>query len=190
MVSIGQTFDVVFICTGNRFRSALAAGVLRRAAGDADLAVRSFGTLKLEPGPALPEAVEFARAHGVDLSDHRCRSLAGEHLRDADLVVGFELIHAATAVLEADAPRDRAFLLAEIVAYLDQLPSTADGTAEGARRAVEAAAALRRERRLEVAEEIEDPLGRPTKAQTLIAADVAARTSRLARLLFGEEQRT
>jgi protein-tyrosine-phosphatase len=135
--------------------------------------------------PALPEAVELARAHGVDLSAHRCRSLAGEDLRHADLVVGFELVHAATAVLDAGAARDRTFLLAELLAYLDQIESTADGTAEGARRVVEAAAALRRERRNLGVEEIEDPLGQSTKAQALIADDVAMLTSRLAVRLFG-----
>jgi protein-tyrosine phosphatase len=140
--------------------------------------------------PALPEAVELARAYGVDLSTHRCRSLVGEDLRHADLVVGFELVHAATAVLDADAARDRTFLLAELVAYLEHLPATADGTAEGARRAVEAVAALRRERRNLAVEEIDDPLGRPAKAQALIADDVATLTSRLAAQLFGAEART
>jgi protein-tyrosine-phosphatase len=149
------------------------------------LVVRSYGTLRLDPLPALPEAVELARAHGVDLSEHRCRSLAGEDLGDADLVVGFELVHAATAVLNAAAPRDRTFLLGELVTYLEQVPSTADGTPEGARRAVEAAAAQRRARRIAF-EEIADPLGLPAKVQARIAADVAAQTSRLASQLFGE----
>jgi protein-tyrosine-phosphatase len=173
------------VCTGNRFRSALAEGVFRTAAGDTSVAVQSYGTLRLDPVPALPEAVEFAQAHGVDLSAHRCRSLVGQDLRDSDLVVGFELVHAATAVLDADAPRDRTFLLTELLTYLDQLASAADGTAEGARRVVEAAATLRRERRTLAVEEIDDPLGRSTKAQALIADDVAALTSRLAARLFG-----
>ena len=149
--------------------------------------MQSYGTLRLDPLPALPEAIELARAHGVDLSAHRCRSLSGEDLRDADLVVGFELVHAATAVLDAGAARDRTFLLAELLAYLNQTPSTADGTVEGARRVIEAAAALRRERRNLAVEEIDDPLGRPAKAQALIADDVAALTSRLAARLFGAE---
>ena len=178
------TCDFVFVCTGNRFRSALAEAVFRRETADADVRVQSFGTLRLDQLPALPEAVDLARAHGVDLSQHRCRSLVGEDLRDADLVVGFELMHAATAVLNASASRDRTFLLSELVAYLDLLPPTADGTPKGARRAVEAAAALRSEHRLTV-EEIADPLGRPAKVQARIAADVAAQTSRLALHLFG-----
>lgn len=173
------------MCTGNRFRSALAEGVFRTAAGETSVAVQSYGTLRLDPLPALPEAVELARAHGVDLSAHRCRSLVGNSLRDADLVVGFELVHAATAVLDAGAARDRTFLLAELLAYVDGLASTADGTAEGARRVVEAAATLRRERRTLAVEEIDDPLGRSTKAQALIADEVAALTSRLAARLFG-----
>lgn len=140
--------------------------------------------------PALPEAVELARAYGIDLSGHRCRSLAGQDLREVDLVVGFELVHAATAVLDANAVRDRTFLLAELVAYLEHIPATADGTAEGARRAVEAASAFRRERRSLAAEEIGDPLGRPAKAQARVADDVAALTSRLAAQLFGAEVQT
>jgi protein-tyrosine-phosphatase len=147
--------------------------------------VRSYGTLRLDPLPALPEAVELAHSYGVDLSGHRCRSLAGEDLRDVDLVVGFELVHAARAVLDADAARERTFLLTELVAYLEHIPATTDGRVEGARRAVEAAAALRRERRKLAVEEIDDPLGRPAKAQAQIADDVAALTTLLAARLFG-----
>ena len=100
-------------------------------------------------------------------------------------MVGFELVHAATAVLEANAARDRTFLLAELTGYLDEISSLADGTADGARRLLEAAAAARRTRRSLAVDEIDDPLGRSAKDQALIAEDVAALTSRLARRLFG-----
>ena len=99
--------------------------------------------------------------------------------------MGFELVHAATAVLEANAVRDRTFLLAELTGYLDEISPEADGTADGARRLLEAAAAARRARRTLAVEEIDDPLGRSAKDQALIADDVAALTSRLAERLFG-----
>ena len=78
---------VAFVCTGNRFRSPLAAALFAAGAGAEEVPVHvaSLGTLELGPVPALPEALEVARSMGVDLSRHRARTVAGSNLERFEL---------------------------------------------------------------------------------------------------------
>lgn len=182
-----ETFHVVFVCTGNRFRSPLAAALFSRAAGELPVAVDSFGTLELEPMPALPAAVEEAARLGLDLSAHTSRPLAGANLTSADLVLGFERIHVARAVVDAHAKRERTFTLPELVALLPHRGAAQrDDQVGHARATVGAAAALR----LPASPgtdipEIHDPLGRPTDVARAIANDLSNLTERLVAVLFG-----
>lgn len=82
--------DVVFVCFGNICRSPYAEVRLRaelEEAGGADgIRVRSIGFLP--PGRPSPEvALDAARRRGLDLSEHRSRSISASELREADLVI-------------------------------------------------------------------------------------------------------
>lgn len=171
------TFHAVFVCTGNRFRSPLAAAVFRNEAErlGADVEVESYGLLELDGTGALHEALELGSAFGVDLASHRSRALRSGALASADLVVGFERVHVATAVVDAGARRDVTFTLPELVPLLPA------GVGD-AREQIRAAAARRSA--FEVPE-LEDPLGRPYRRQEEIAARAAELTTTLARRLFG-----
>ena len=84
--------------------------------------VSSLGTLDASGMPALADAVELGAAAGFDLAEHRSRTLLGEDLSAADLVVGFERHHVAAAVVEAGAPREKtfgAYELAELLARIE-----------------------------------------------------------------------
>ncbi len=74
---LSPTFQIVLICTGNRFRSALAEGFLRKLGTGLPLELRSLGTRDAGPAPPLLEAFELATKHGLDLTRHRARSLGG-----------------------------------------------------------------------------------------------------------------
>jgi protein-tyrosine phosphatase len=177
-------FDVVVICSGNRFRSPIAEAVLREATDGLPVRVRSFGTLDLASGQALPEALELAPSLGLDLTSHRSHRLAGEDLSRADLVIGFEPIHASSAVIEAGAPRERTFLLTELVERLEgvTLPDGL-GPVERARAAVEQADEARTASP-STPEEIADPIGGPPAGYRTSADRVNRLTRRLAELLF------
>lgn len=172
-----STFRAVFVCTGNRFRSPLAAAVFRNETErlGADVDVESYGLLELDGTGALHEALELGNAFGVDLASHRSRALQPGVLTTADLVVGFERIHVAAAVVDAGARRDVAFTLPQVVQLL--APAPAD-----ARERIRAAAARRNEADVP---ELEDPLGRPYRRQEEIATRAADLTTALARRLFG-----
>jgi protein-tyrosine phosphatase len=136
-VGSSDDFDVVVICSGNRFRSPIAEAVLRREADGLPVRVRSFGTMDLPSGHALSEALELAPGYGLDLMSHRSHPLAGRDLSDADLVIGFEQIHVAMAVVGAKALRERTFLITELVAGLEETtPPQEDGVADRARASV------------------------------------------------------
>jgi protein-tyrosine phosphatase len=181
-------FQLVVVCTGNRFRSPLAAAVVQQLVADLPVEVSSLGTLDLGDAPPLRAAVKQAGRLGLDLSSHRARTLVGTDLRYADLIIGFERAHVGAAVLEARAPRERAFLLTELVELLDASPPLAhDDPLRRARAAVARADATRREDPAEWQREIPDPLGGSARVARDVATDVQRLTVALVRGLFGFE---
>ena len=178
--------DVVFVCTGNRFRSPIAEASFRRATADRPVVVRSAGTLRLGSVPALPEAIVEAGLLGLDLADHRATFFEDAPLASADLVVGFERLHLATAVVDGGAARDAAFTLPELVDLLELTGRSDDADeADRARSLVAAAASQRRNLGRPAGRgEIADPLGRRVAEQHATAEQVDALARRLAAQLF------
>jgi protein-tyrosine-phosphatase len=161
--------------------------LLRSLGGDLPLEFHSYGLYDLGPEPPLREALVAAERLEIDISQHRARPLRGEDLAVSDLVLGFERIHVATAVVEAGARRERTFTLPELVELVEdtEIPAAHDPV-ERARQAVSAA----HERRAtigpdEVFPEVADPWSKPNVvyAETARAVDVLCR--RLVRRLFG-----
>ena len=62
---------VLILCTGNSARSQMAEGLLRHFGGEA-FVVESAG---IEPSLVRTEAIEAMRELGIDISDHRSKSL-------------------------------------------------------------------------------------------------------------------
>lgn len=184
----GAELTVVFVCTGNRFRSPLAAEVFRVHAAGLPVAVSSAGTLEPGSSPALDDALEHGAELGVDLSTHRAHGLGGEDLSGVDLIVGFEHAHIEAAVVRAQARAGRAFTLPELVRLLELAPGGGDpgGPVERARAAIARADTLRRDSRAPAkVEEIEDPLGLTAEASRRIALTIGSLTTQLADGLFG-----
>src|SRR5436190_16149246 len=117
-------FEVAFVCTGNRFRSPLAAAAFASQVA-VPVTTVSAGLLGLGPVPALPEAVELARSFGLDLASHRARDLSVVDLEPFDLVLGFERSHVQAAVVDASALIERTFTLPELVLLLEEIPERA-----------------------------------------------------------------
>ena len=180
-----DTFDVVFVCTGNRFRSPIAAAVFAAATAGQPVRTRSLGTLNVSGAPALPEAQRVCSLYGLDLSRHRSRRLGDLPLEDSDLVVGFEPKHVARAVVDGSARRQRSFLLTELVETLDECELLKAGNAVSCARA---AVWMAHERRADGhAMPIPDPFGGSPSEYEHTAALVHDLTTRLAGLLFARE---
>ena len=177
---------VVFVCSGNRFRSPIAEALFRGLAPDLPLDVSSRGTLDLGPIPVLQEALAEGGRLGIDLSAHRARTIAAGELADADLVIGFERRHVATAVVDGKAPRERAFTLPELVALLERIerPPSSEPL-EHARAALALAARERPDGSPVGVAELADPIGRGAAVARETADRVQALTGALASGLFG-----
>jgi arsenate reductase len=68
---MNEPIRVLILCTGNSARSQMAEGLLRHEGGDA-FAVESAG---LEPSFVRAEAIEVMREIGIDITNHRSKSL-------------------------------------------------------------------------------------------------------------------
>jgi protein-tyrosine phosphatase len=183
-------FQIVFVCTGNRARSALAEALLRRRVGGLPVDVVSRGTEQLGAVPALAEAIAVGSGLGIDLSTHRARAFEPGELRDADLVVGFEPFHVATAVVDGGADSDRTFTLRELVDVLGRFDgSSGRSPAERARRAIQDAHARRGGGSRLSAPSVADPLGQPLRVYEATARDIDQLVDALVAGLFGPQPR-
>jgi len=64
-----------------------------RETGRDDLQVSSMGIHGLNDIPATEYAQKVCKENGVDISSHRARSLVGEELQKADLILCMEPVH-------------------------------------------------------------------------------------------------
>jgi protein-tyrosine-phosphatase len=179
--------QVAFVCTGNRFRSPLAAALLAREADGLPVRIVSLGTLDLGSKPALPEAVALAQEIGLDLSGHASRNLASVDLEPFDLVLGFERMHVMASVVDARARLERTFTLPELVGLLRRLPGPPLPTdpVERALVRIRQAHAVRPPGfRNGPMPELGDPLGKTLQAQRQTTAELSDLVSELAVSLF------
>jgi protein-tyrosine-phosphatase len=81
---------ILFVCTGNTCRSALAEALARKLIverGLSDIDVASAGTSAWDGAPASDGALLVGMERGLDLSQHRAQTLMRELIADADLVL-------------------------------------------------------------------------------------------------------
>lgn len=86
---------VLFICTGNICRSALAECILRKMAEDAgrtDIQTSSAGTYDLHGEEYDPTMVEVAKRHGYDMAG-KSKLMTDAMLQEADLILVMEEYH-------------------------------------------------------------------------------------------------
>jgi protein-tyrosine-phosphatase len=85
--------QVLFVCTGNIFRSLTAEYALRDALGSASgIVVASAGTEDF-PYVVRPVVSGYLLARGLDVRSHRRRTVTAEMLREAGLVIAMSTEH-------------------------------------------------------------------------------------------------
>jgi protein-tyrosine phosphatase len=181
-------FRIVAVCSGNRFRSPLVEGFIRRETRGLPVDVSSCGVLDLEGLPPLSSAVEGAARLGVDISGHRSRGLADVDLREVDLVLGFERAHVARAVVDSGAAREKTFTALELVELLETAPAPDGATpVDRARKAVQLAAQYRRPRAGTPVPELSDPINESGRVQRARVRRLHELSLALVGGLFGTE---
>jgi protein-tyrosine phosphatase len=110
--------SVIFICTGNQYRSPVAAEAFRRRLAQdgrsADWTVASAGTWTT-PGVRVPRrAVEVAQSFGLDISRHVTRLLDKTLLEEFNLILVMTEGHWESICTEFPSVRSRVHLLSKI----------------------------------------------------------------------------
>ncbi|MCL6449972.1 MAG: low molecular weight protein arginine phosphatase [Acetobacteraceae bacterium] len=148
---------VLFVCTGNTCRSAMAEAMLRGLAPGGPphrpgpgWEVASAGLSALPGAPASPHAVQALSEAGLDLSRHRARQITREMVESSDLILTMTR-QQKRAVLEL-APRaaGRVFTLKEFVAEPDRLKGLMSEAQEARDRLEQARARFRSQHRSEL----------------------------------------
>lgn len=81
--------NLLFVCSGNTCRSAMAEALARKIAkrrGIEDLNVSSAGTNAWDSVPATDEALLVGMEREIDLTEHRARKLTPAIVSEADLI--------------------------------------------------------------------------------------------------------
>jgi protein-tyrosine-phosphatase len=81
--------NLLFVCSGNTCRSAMAEALARKIAkrrGIEDLSVSSAGTNAWDNATATDEALLVGMERDIDLTGHRARKLTSAIVSEADLI--------------------------------------------------------------------------------------------------------
>ncbi len=97
--------NILIVCTGNTCRSPMAEGLLRAMLkqrwGEGSCQIISAGTAAVEGEPAAEHAITILGEIGIDLTEHRARSLNDVLIEGADLILAMTERH-KDAVLAMD----------------------------------------------------------------------------------------
>lgn len=89
--------DILFVCTGNICRTPMAEYLLKEIIDRENLQdlmrVGSAGTGALEGYPAAEFTAAVGKAHGIDTTAHRARSINPQILKEADIILCMERHH-------------------------------------------------------------------------------------------------
>lgn len=105
---------ILFVCTGNTCRSALAEAIARKVIverGLGDVEALSAGTSAWDGAAASDGALLVGMERGLDLSQHRSQTLTRELVRDTDLILAMGPHHLER--IEALGGSGKAYLLTD-----------------------------------------------------------------------------
>ena len=107
---------ILFVCTGNTCRSAMAEGIFKktlkeRTEDDGRFNIISAGISALQGMSPTPEAISVMFEGGIDISQHHAQELQGELIKKADLILVMTNEHKQYIHKEFPFARNKTFLL-------------------------------------------------------------------------------
>ena len=117
---------IVFVCTRNRFRSPLAAAILKRELATRKIPgewiVGSAGSWVQDLLPPTPEAFIETAKRGLDLSSHISQGIEAFDLDSVDLLLVMEIGQKESILLDFPKLSGRIFLLSELSGLAFTIP--------------------------------------------------------------------
>ena len=116
--------DILFVCTGNTCRSAMAQGFCQAQLAEKlsckvdqlekkGYKVMSAGVMGFDGASASPEAIQAAREAGADISKHKSRPLSANLIKQADYIFAMDNSHCRSAINLVPEAKTRIVLLTE-----------------------------------------------------------------------------
>lgn len=114
---------IMFVCTGNTCRSAMAAALLETKIKETGKKVEVFscGIYAYDGDPATDESIEAIEEYGVDLKKHRATSIRKSEIQKMDLVLCATNEHKKVVVALYPELIKKIYTMKEYVGYEDSL---------------------------------------------------------------------
>lgn len=109
-----NTFNILFVCTGNSCRSPMAEGLIKSKLPPKlkdKVLVRSAGSMGLVGNPATNFAIAVVKEKGADISQHRSQALSEALVKDSDIIFAMAPEHKNFVEREYPEVRENVFLL-------------------------------------------------------------------------------
>ena len=115
--------NVMFVCTGNICRSAMAEKYFNYKISEKNLEEKykaiSSGTSAINGESSTENAIEVMKKYGVDLSNHEAVHIKNADILNADYIFAMTQAHKDTKLLAYPELKDKTYILKEYIGICD-----------------------------------------------------------------------
>lgn len=112
---------IMFICTGNICRSAMAEAMMKEVVKEKGLNIQvcSSGTFAENGDFASYNAIEAMKIYNIDLRSHRSTNIADSDILNMDLVLCATISHKASVIHQYPEMKDKVYTMKEYSGILE-----------------------------------------------------------------------